>query len=88
MADNAISLGKGVVNRGLVADLVKERLVPRVLLPNRRRIRRKRSFGADCRGQRLVADVDQFGRILCLVQRLGDDERNRISDIADATTRQ
>jgi hypothetical protein len=67
---------------------VKERLVPRVLVPDRGRIRSKRSFGADCRGQRLVADVDQFGGVLCLVQCLGDDERNRVPDIADAIARQ
>ncbi len=88
MADNAIGFGQCGIDRGFVADLVKERLVARVLVPDRWRIRRKRSFGADCGGQRLVADVDQFGGVLCLVQCVGDDERDRISDIADAITRQ
>ena len=88
MADNAVGFGKCGIDGGFVADLVKERLVARVLVPDRWRIRRKRRFGADCGGQRLVADVDQFGGVLCLVQCLGDDERDRISDIADAITRQ
>ena len=88
VADNAVGLGKGRIDSGLVADLVKERLVARVLVPHRGRAGRKRRFGADHRRQRLVLDLDQFGGILCLVQRLGDDERDRVPDIADAVLRQ
>ena len=35
------------------------------------------------RGQRLVVDVDQLGRVLGEVAALGDDERDRIADEAD-----
>jgi hypothetical protein len=37
---------------------------------------------------RLVLDVDQLGRILGLVERLGNDERHRLADVADALLRQ
>ncbi len=82
------ALAKAAVDSGAVADLVEERLVARVLVPDRRRVGGKRSFGADHCRQWLVLDLDQFGSVLCLVQRLGDDERNRVPDIADAITRQ
>ena len=39
-------------------------------------------------GQRLVLDRDQLGRVLRLVQGLGDDEGDRIADIAHPLLRQ
>ncbi len=40
------------------------------------------------RRQDLVLDRDQLGGVLRLVERLGDDERHRVADIADAVLRQ
>jgi hypothetical protein len=40
-----------------------------------RRARLERVDDVDDRGQHFVVDVDQLGRVLRLMQRLGDDER-------------
>ena len=79
--------GKRRVDRRLVADLVKEGFVAGVVVPHRRRAGGERRRGGDHRGQRLVVDLDQLGRVLGLVQRVGDDEGDRVADIAHALLR-
>ena len=44
----------------------------------------RRFEGADRVRAGLVVDLDQFGRILGLFQRLGDHQRHRIADVANA----
>ena len=89
MADDAVGPGEGGIDRGLVAGLVEERLVARVLVPHRRRVRRRAPLRrVMTAGSGSYSIVDQLGGVLCLVQRLGDDERDRVADIADAILRQ
>ena len=88
VADDMGGPGERRVDRRPVADLVKKRLVAGVLVPYRRRVRRERGFGVDDGRQRLEIDVDQLGGIPRLVHALGDDERDRVSDIAHALARQ
>ncbi len=84
VANDAVRAGKRRIDRIFAADFVKEGLVARVLVPNCWRARGQRCRGGDHRRQRRVVDLDQFGRVLRLVQGIGDDERHRVADIAHA----
>ena len=88
VAHDVVGLGEGGIDRRLVADLVEERLVAGIVVPHRGRAGRQRRLGGDDRRQRLVIDRDELGRVLRLVQRLGDDEGDGLADIAHALVRQ
>ena len=82
VAHNAIGTGERRVNRRLVADLVEKGFVARVVVPHRWRAGGERRRRGDHRGQNLVVDFDQLGCVFCLVDRVGDDKRDRVADIA------
>ena len=48
-----------------------------------RRARLRRLLRVDDGRQRLVVDVDQVERVVRLVRRLGDDDRDGVADVAD-----
>ena len=87
-ADDVVGLGEGGVDRDLVARLVEERLVAGIVRPDGRRAGDERRLRCRYRRQDLVFDGEQLGRILCLVERFGDDEGHRIADISDVVLRQ
>src|SRR5262249_47590011 len=60
VADDKVGFGKGGVDGRPVSDLMEERLIPGVLVPNRRRTRRKSRFGTNYHRQRLVLNVDKL----------------------------
>src|SRR5438132_895911 len=87
-ADDAVRLREHPVGRGLVAGLEDVADVVGALVPDRRRpgpcgLRRGRH-----RGEGLVVDLDEIGRVLGLCARLGDDERDRIADVSRAVARE
>ena len=79
---------EGRLDRLAIAEPVDEAFVVRCLVPQRGRVRRigGRSIGVG--RQRRVVDRDRFGRILGLIERLGDDHRHRLADMAGAAVRQ
>ncbi len=88
VADNVGGAGNRGLCRRRVAALEGVGFVARVLLPQRRRAVGQRIVQ---RGQnRQIAEFsdDQLGGILCLVQRLGDDERHRLADVTHPALRQ
>ncbi len=76
------------IDRGLVAQLVKERLVAGIVGPDRGRARRRRRRGAGQDRQRLVRHLDRLGGVAGDVERLGDDEGHRLAGAAHAPLRQ
>ena len=76
------------LNRRPIAGLEGESLVAGVVGPYRRRAGRERGLGGDDCGERLVRDLDQLRRVLCLVQRLGDNERDGVADVTDMVLRE
>jgi hypothetical protein len=70
------------VGRGLVARDPVEGEVAGQLGVQLRRARRERLFGDRDRGQLLVLDGDQLGRVLRRVRRLGDDAGDALADVA------
>ncbi len=70
-------LGERRVDRRLVAERPRVALVARRRVVDLRRARLQRVDAVDDRGQHVVVDVDQLGRVLRLVERLGDDQRDR-----------
>ncbi len=74
--------GERLRDRCPVAGDMGEGLVVRAALPHRDRAGHDRVLGGRDRGQHLVVDLDRFGRVLRLLQRLGDDEGDGIADIA------
>ena len=77
-----------LVGLRLLAALDIVRDVVRALVPDRRRAGLHRVLGQRDRRNRLVVDLDQFGGILGLGQRLGDHHRHRIADIPHAVGHQ
>ena len=71
-----------LVGGGLVAALDEVGDVVGAVVPHRGRAGLHRVGGRGHRGQRLVVDTDQLGRVLGLGQRVGDHHRHRIADIA------
>ena len=84
VADDMRSAGERGSDRRRIAALVHERLVSRIVFPDRDCARRQRIVDRDDRGQRRVVHVDQLGRVYRLVQRFGHDKRHRLADEADA----
>ena len=76
MADDMGRLGERRIDRRRIAEFVEERLVAGIVRPNGRRVRVERPVDADDDRQRGVLDMDQFGGVLGLVHRFGDDERH------------
>ena len=72
------------IDRRLVAHLVGERLVARIVVPDRRRARRERVVRRNQGGQRGVIDRHQLGGVLRLFDGLGDDEGDRLTGHAHA----
>ena len=71
-------------DRGLVAEPPVEGEVARHLVPDRGLARIEGERGLDRGRQRLVIDLDQFGRITRLRQALGHHHRHRVADMAHA----
>ena len=72
--------GEGGIGLRLVADLAIDRDIVAAVVPHRSRARLHRIGGAHDRRQRLVIDLDQLGRVLRLIERLGDHHRHRLAD--------
>ena len=81
-------LGERRVDRGLVAERPRVALVARRAVVNRGAPVFSASTGVDDRRQHFVVDVDQFGGVLGLVGRFGDDQRDAVADVADLALRQ
>ena len=88
MFDDVIRRSNRFFGRYFVPNLMQEGNVVRAVVPNRRSARRDGLFESANRRQLLVFDLDQLGGILCLVERFGDHERHRVSDVAYALARQ
>ena len=88
MLDDLVGLGEGLVGLGLVAFEMHEADVVRAVVPDQRRARLDRLRGGDDRGQRLVVDLDQLGRVHRLMHGLGHHEGDVVADPAHAVARQ
>ena len=80
-------LGERGVDRRLVAKRPRVALVAWRAVMELRRARLQCVDDVDHRGQHFVVDVDQLGRILRLVGRLGDHEGDRVADVTDLALR-
>ena len=80
--------GEARLDRRLVAHLVREGLVARIVVPDRGRAGRERIVRRDQSGQGGVVDGDQLCRIPCLLDGLRDDEGDRLAGHAHAVPRQ
>ena len=78
--DHVLGVGERGVGRVLVAHHQREGDVVRRLVPDRGRAGLDRVLDIDHRRQRLVVDLDQFGGVLRLRQRFGDDEGDAFAD--------
>src|SRR6202043_522006 len=87
-ADDARRTGERRLDRRLVAGLVEEGLVAGIVGPYRRRAGSEGGVGRDDGRQRLVVDRDPLGRVLCLLDGLGDEEGDWIADIPYVILRQ
>jgi len=76
------------VRRLLVAGLGIDAQIRAVLPPDERRFRRQPICRAGDCGQRLVPHLDPLGRVRRLRHRFGDDNRDRLADMADLVDRQ
>ena len=74
---------KRLVGFRLVADGFFERQIARLVRPHQRRAGLKRRDGVDHRRHRLPIDRDGFRGVLRLLDRVGDDECDRVADVAD-----
>ena len=75
--------GRGYLS--LVARLIEIGLVVRAIAVELRRACLKCVARRYNSGARRVRDRDAFGRITCYVDGIGDDNRNRVADMHDAT---
>ena len=78
--DHMRGAGEGGVGRFLVALDLDEADIVRAIVPNERHAGLGRVAGRDDGRQRLVIDLDQFGRVDRLVISLGDDEGDIVAD--------
>ena len=80
--DDVLGTGERRVGRILVTHHQRERDVVGCFVPDDRRAGFHGILDIDHCRQRLVIDLDQFGGILSLRQRFGDDERDALADRA------
>ena len=80
--DHAVGLGEGGVGGGGIAHLPVEDDVVLDVVVHQRRARLGCLVGADDVRPGRVVDLDQLGRVLGLLQRLGHHQRHRIADMA------
>jgi hypothetical protein len=80
--------GESRIGRRFVAGLEDMADVVGVLLPDARRARLHRVLGINHRRQFLIIDLDQHGGVLRCGERLRDDHRHRIADIAHFAARE
>ena len=66
----------------LVADILLERQIAGLVRPHQRRAGLERRNRIDHRRHRLPLDRDGFGGVARLLDRIGDDERDRVADVA------
>ena len=83
-----VGAGERRVDRLLVAPFAVGGDVVGNFVPNRRRAGPDRLGHIGDRGQRLVIDLDQLGRIPCLVERLRHHHGDAIADMAHLVPRQ
>jgi len=81
-------LGERRVDGGLVAQRPRVALVAGCLFVDLRRAGFERGNTVHHRRQHLVVDIDQLRGVLRLVRRLGDDQRDRVADVAHLALRQ
>ena len=80
--DDVVGVGECLVRRLAVAEEGVDRDVVGDLVPDRGRARPHRVLGMVDPGQHLVVDVDRFGGIERLRQRLRHHHRHRLADMA------
>ena len=74
---------KRLVGLFLVADSLFEHQIAGLVRPHQRRAGLERGDRIDHRRHRLPVDGNRFGRVARLLDRIGDDKRDRIADVAD-----
>ena len=84
MLDDVIGLGEGGVGRGFIAEELNESDIVGALVPYARRALGSGLSRRHDRGERLVIDRDQFGRVVRLEQGLRHHEGNVITSEAHA----
>ena len=78
---------EGGIHLGLVAGLVEIGLVIRATVVELRRVWRERVACRYDSGPRLILDNNAFGSISRLLERIGDNHRDRVADVHDAVER-
>ena len=81
LLDHVRGFGEGRVGRGLVAGLVEIRLVVRAIVVELRRAGLERLARRHHGGARRVVDLDALGGVAGQIERVGDDDRDRIADM-------
>jgi hypothetical protein len=78
-------LGEDGIRRRFIAECNRHAdIAARAILPDFRRLRLRRPFEVNDRGQRLVIDCDKLGGVARLVLSFGDDKSNAVANAADA----
>ena len=81
-------LGESGIDRGLVTEMpLKDRVVRRICVDLRLAGLLRRGE-IDDGVEHIVIDVDEFGCVVSLIERFGDDDRNMIADIAHLIERE
>ena len=84
LLDHMRGLGEGGIGRGLVAGLVEIRLVVRAIVVELRRAGLERLARRHHGRARRIVDLDALGGVAGEIERVGDDDGDRIADMQDA----
>ena len=88
LGEDTRSLGESRVGRGSIAEMRIDQKIARRRLVELRRPGRERGLAIDGERQRFVIDQHRFRGVPSQGLRLGDDQRHRLADMADALHRQ
>ena len=86
--DDLVRLRERLLGLGLVADIDEEAHIALALRPDLRRAGLGRGTQVDYRRQRLPVDRDRLGRVLGLLDRVGDHESDGVAHVAHRVGRQ
>ena len=86
--DDARRLGEGGIDRGEVAEAPVVAKIARHIGKDLRRARLQRLAGIDDRRLLDIVDLDLVGRLARLLEGLGDDDRDRVADMAHMVGRE